>query len=56
MLLVEDDIYGDLLFSGMCLLFIKVWDWDGLVYYCLLCLKILLVGMCVGWLVFGWDF
>ncbi len=51
--LVEDDIYGDLPFSGKRPRPIKSWDKDGLVYYCASSSKTLSAGMRVGWLVPG---
>jgi len=51
--LVEDDIYGDLPFSGKRPRPIKSWDTEGLVYYCSSSSKTLSAGMRVGWLVPG---
>ena len=51
--LVEDDIYGDLPFSGPRPRPIKSWDQEGLVYYCGSSSKTLSAGMRVGWLVPG---
>ena len=51
--LVEDDIYGDLPFSGKRPRPIKSWDKHGLVYYCSSSSKTLSAGMRVGWLVPG---
>ncbi len=54
--LVEDDIYGDLPFSGRRPAPIKRWDTEGLVYYCSSSSKTLSAGMRVGWLVPGAQF
>lgn len=51
--LVEDDIYGDLPFSGPRPRPIKSWDTEGLVYYCSSSSKTLAAGLRVGWLVAG---
>ncbi|MGD8174892.1 PLP-dependent aminotransferase family protein [Marinimicrobium sp. ARAG 43.8] len=51
--LVEDDIYGDLPFSGVRPRPIKSWDTEGLVYYCSSSSKTLTAGLRVGWLVPG---
>lgn len=51
--LVEDDIYGDLPFSGPRPRPIKSWDTKGLVYYCSSSSKTLAAGLRVGWLVAG---
>lgn len=53
--LVEDDIYGDLPFSGKRPRPIKSWDREGLVTYCASSSKTLSAGMRVGWLVPGHD-
>lgn len=53
--LVEDDIYGDLPFSGPRPRPIKSWDREGLVYYCSSSSKTLAAGLRVGWLVPGAD-
>lgn len=51
--LVEDDIYGDLSFSGTRPLPVKHWDTEGLVYYCSSSSKTLSAGLRVGWLLPG---
>lgn len=51
--LVEDDIYGDLPFSGPRPRPIKSWDTQGMVYYCSSSSKTLAAGLRVGWLVAG---
>tara|TARA_R110002167_G_scaffold89012_4_gene239972 strand:+ start:9136 stop:10530 length:1395 start_codon:yes stop_codon:yes gene_type:complete len=53
--LVEDDIYGDLPFSGKRPRPIKSWDTEGIVYYCSSSSKTLSAGLRVGWLVPGKD-
>lgn len=53
--LVEDDIYGDLPFSGKRPRPIKSWDTQGIVYYCSSSSKTLSAGLRVGWLVPGKD-
>ena len=53
--LVEDDIYGDLPFSGKRPRPIKSWDREGLVTYCSSSSKTLSAGIRVGWLVPGRD-
>ncbi len=51
--LVEDDIYGDLPFSGPRPRPVKSWDTHGLVYYCSSSSKTLAAGLRVGWMVAG---
>lgn len=51
--LVEDDIYGELPFSGPRPRPIKSWDTQGLVYYCSSSSKTLAAGLRVGWMVPG---
>lgn len=51
--LVEDDIFGDLPFSGPRPRPIKSWDREGLVYYCASQSKTIAAGLRVGWLVPG---
>lgn len=51
--LIEDDVYGDLHFSGTRPKALKAFDRYGLVLYCASCSKTLSPGLRVGWVVAG---
>lgn len=51
--IIEDDIYGDIVFEYFRLKLIKFYDEDGCVLLCLLFLKIFVFGFRVGWIVLG---
>lgn len=51
--IIEDDIYGDIVYVYFCLKIIKLFDKDGCVLLCFLFLKMLVFGFCVGWIVLG---
>lgn len=48
--ILEDDVYGELGFIDI-LLFLKVMDYNGWVLYVGLLLKVIVLGMRIGWIV-----
>lgn len=51
-LLIENDVWGDIVYQDGVLL-VKVFDKEGLVFYCNSFFKILMFGLCIGWVVVG---
>lgn len=51
--IIEDDVYGDLVYIYLCLCIIKLYDDDGWVLFCGLFFKVLVLGLWIGWMVFG---
>lgn len=52
-MLIEDDVYSEFYFGCEKFLFVKVWDCDDIVLYCLFFFKCLVFGFCIGWVVGG---
>lgn len=52
-LLIEDDVYGELQFGMVFMCFVKLYDDSGFVLYCGLFLKCFVFGFWIGWVVVG---